>query len=79
MIELVKIFTPLLAVLIMGAAAPTPKPTMPRQPRPRGVYVPKPNPRPLCANPPRTGCNWIASDAEILNLLIEQMKAQNAA
>lgn len=78
MIELVKIFTPLFVVLIMGAAAPTPKPTMPRQPSKPGVFVPNPNPPPLCANPPRTGCKRIASDVEILNLLIEQMKAQNA-
>lgn len=64
MIELVKIFTPLLVVLIMGAAEPTPKPTMPRQPSKPGVFVPNPNPRPLCANPPRTGCKRITTDAK---------------
>ena len=72
MIELVKIFTPLLVVLIMGAAAPTPKPTMPRQPSKPGVYVPNPNPPPRCPNPKRTGCNRVASDSEILNLLMKQ-------
>ena len=82
MIEIVKIFTPLLVVLIMGAAAPTPKPTMPRQPSKPGVFVPKPNPPPRCPNPPRTGCHWNASDEQTTwrakwNLKQSELKRSN--
>ena len=60
MLKLPILISPLLIVGLMGAAAPMPKPTMPRQPSKPGVFVPKPNPPPLCANPPRTGClRWI--------------------
>lgn len=76
MLKSARLLSPMMVVLIMGAAAPTPKPTMPRQPSKPGVFVPNPNPPPLCANPPRTGCKRIATDVEILNLLIEQMNAQ---
>ena len=67
MLNPVRILSPLLIVGLLGAAVPTPRPSMPRAPQPRGIYVPKPNPPPLCPDPKRTGCQrWMAEHSEIL-------------
>ena len=75
MLNFVRLLSPLLIVLLMGAAVPTPKPSMPRAPQPRGIYVPNPNPPPLCPDPRRTGCKrWIAAHSATVLVSLARLR-----
>ena len=75
MLNLVRLISPLVIVGVMGAATPTPKPSMPRAPQPRGVYVPQPNKPPLCPDPKRTGCKrWMAAHSATVLVSLARLR-----